>query len=90
MDGEGGLGGGGGILNTDWRHKMSFLKSCNVQKLDVPRGIGSLQLVIYLRGTTSPCCRAKDTLGQDKQGAHIIYNSCLLCLSYPSASLALQ
>ena len=85
MDGEGGLGGG--ILNTDWRPKMSFLKSCNVQKLDVPRGIGSLQLVIYLRGTTSPCCRAKDTLGQDKQGAHIIYNSCL-CLSYPSASLS--
>ena len=90
MDGEGGLWGGGGILNTDWRPKMSFLKSCNVQKLDVPRGIGSLQLVIYLRGITSPCCRAKDTLGQDKQGAHIIYNSCLLCLSYPSASLALQ
>ena len=37
MDGEGGLGGGG-ILNTDWRPKMSFLKSCNVQKLDVPAG----------------------------------------------------
>lgn len=80
MDGEGGLGGKvecteshvARLLNTDWRPKMSFLKSCNVQKLDVPRGIGSLQLVIYLRGTTSPRCRAKDTLGQDKHGAHII------------------
>ena len=36
------------LLNTDWRPKMSFLRSCNVQKLDVPRGMGSLQLVIYL------------------------------------------
>ena len=35
------------LLNTDWRPKMSFLRSCNVQKLDVPRGMGSLQLVIY-------------------------------------------
>ena len=57
MDEEGGLAGEGGmeyteshvarLLNTDWRPKMSFLRSCNVQKLDVPRGMGSLQLVIY-------------------------------------------
>ena len=57
MEEQGGLGGGGGmeyteshvarLLNTDWRPKMSFLRSCNVQKLDVPRGMGSLQLVIY-------------------------------------------
>ena len=58
MDEEGRRGGGGvgmeyteshvaRLLNTDWRPKMSFLRSCNVQKLDVPRGMGSLQLVIY-------------------------------------------
>ena len=59
MDGEEGWWGGGGgemkcteshvawLLNTDWRRKMSFLKNCNVQKLDFQRGIGSLQLVIY-------------------------------------------
>ena len=57
MDEEGRRGGGVGmeyteshvarLLNTDWRPKMSFLRSCNVQKLDVPRGMGSLQLVIY-------------------------------------------
>ena len=63
MDWEEGRGGGGGVECTT---SLSL-----VQKLDVQRGIGSLQLVIYLHGTTSPRCRAKDTLGQDEQGAHI-------------------
>ena len=47
------------------------------------RLIGPLQLVLHVVQTM-------DALGQDKQKSHIIRNVHFLCLSSPSACLALQ
>ena len=44
----------------------------------------------FARGTKPPYWRAKVALGQDKQKAYIILNGNFLCLSCPSATLALQ
>ena len=41
-------------------------------------------------GTKLPCWIAKVALGQDKQKPYIILNGNFLCLSYPSATFAIQ
>ena len=44
----------------------------------------------HSRGPKPPFWRARDALGQEKQGAYIIKNGTLFCLSSPGSSFALQ
>ena len=44
----------------------------------------------HSRNTKPPRWRAKVALGVDKQKTHIILNGNFLCLSFPSATFALQ